>query len=77
MCGTTLAGMFRDDLHGITLGTVDGDPGVELGMHLPIGSKAPWDHIAEGVPPYLECPPRACDSRCVAKFSPSGPHVYG
>ena len=30
---------------GVTLGTVDGDPGVEIERHIFVGSKAPWDHI--------------------------------
>jgi hypothetical protein len=30
---------------GVTLGTVDGDPGVEIERHIFVGSKAHWDHI--------------------------------
>jgi len=44
-CGTTLCGTSRGDVHGVTLGTVDGDPGVDIEMHIFVGSKAPWDHI--------------------------------
>jgi len=29
----------------VTLGCVDGDPGVEIEQHLFVGSRASWDHI--------------------------------
>jgi len=29
-CGTTLCGTHQGEVHGVTLGTVDGDPGVEI-----------------------------------------------
>jgi hypothetical protein len=44
-CGTTLCGIYRDVVHGVALGTVNGDPGVEIEAHIFVGSKAPWDHI--------------------------------
>jgi hypothetical protein len=44
-CGTTLCGMHKGQVHGVALGTVDGDPGVEIEAHIFVGSKAPWDHI--------------------------------
>ena len=57
-CGTTLAGLADGVVHGVTLGSVDGDPHVEIGAHLFVGSKAPWDHIGGTAPQYLEHPPR-------------------
>ncbi|HKY92349.1 MAG TPA: GFA family protein [Nevskiaceae bacterium] len=51
-CGTTLCGTHDDAVHGVTLGSVDGDPGVRIGMHLFVGSKAPWDHIGGDAPQY-------------------------
>jgi hypothetical protein len=51
-CGTTLCGTFEGKIHGVTLGSVDGDPGVEIGMHIMVGSKAPWDHIGGDAPQY-------------------------
>ncbi len=57
-CGTSLCGLFEDTVHGVTLGTVDGDPGVEIEMHLFVGSKAPWDHIGGPAPQYEEMPPQ-------------------
>ena len=55
-CGSALAGMLADDVHGITLGTVDGDPGVEIEMHIHVASKAPWDHIGGNAPQFAEGP---------------------
>jgi hypothetical protein len=58
-CGSTLCGMAGDEVHGVTLGSVDGDPGVEITMHIFVGSKAPWDHIGGDAPQYAEGPPPA------------------
>jgi hypothetical protein len=55
-CGTTLAGMHAGAVHGVTLGSVDGDPGVRIAMHIFVGSRAPWDHIG-GDAPQFEGPP--------------------
>jgi hypothetical protein len=44
-CGSTLCGTHQGEVHGVTLGCVDGDPGVQLEAHLFVGSRAPWDHI--------------------------------
>lgn len=49
-CGTTLCGTHKGKVHGVTLGTVNGDPGVEIEMHIFVGSKAPWDHIGGPAP---------------------------
>src|SRR5215469_3911115 len=56
-CGSTLCGLHGDDVHGVTLGTVDGDPGITITMHIFTGSKAPWDHIGGEAPQYPEFPP--------------------
>jgi hypothetical protein len=55
-CGSALAGMLHDDVHGITLGTVDGDPEVQIKMHIHVASKAPWDHIGGDAPQFMEGP---------------------
>ena len=44
-CGSTLCGLYQGKVIGVTLGTVDGDPEVEIERHIFVGSKAPWDHI--------------------------------
>lgn len=57
LCGSTLCGTASGEVHGVTLGSVDGDPGVEIEMHIFVGSKATWDHIGGDAPRYLEFPP--------------------
>lgn len=56
-CGTTLCGMTGTQVHGVTLGSVDGDPGVAIAMHICVGSKAPWDHIGGSAPQFDGLPP--------------------
>lgn len=56
-CGSTLNGVYMGEVHGVTLGCVNGDPEIKLGKHIYVGSKASWEVIAEGVPQYDEAPP--------------------
>lgn len=51
-CGTTMCGTHRGEVHGVPLGTVNGDPGVEIRAHIFVGSKAPWDHIGGTAPQF-------------------------
>ena len=51
-CGSTLCGVFNGKVHGVALGTVDGDPGVQIDAHTFVGSKAPWDHIGGSAPQF-------------------------
>jgi hypothetical protein len=53
-CGSTLCGMRGGSVHGVTLGSVDGDPGVEIESHIFVASKAPWDHIGGSAPQFAE-----------------------
>ena len=39
-CGSTLCGTFDGVVHGVTLGCVNGDPEIEIRMHIFVGSKA-------------------------------------
>ncbi len=55
-CGSTLCGHYLGEIHGVTLGCLDGDPGVEIEMHLFVGSKAPWDHIGGEAIQFEEFP---------------------
>ncbi len=57
VCGTTLCGIYKGTIHGITLGSVNGDPEIEIGMHIYVGSKANWEIIPERVIKYQEGPP--------------------
>lgn len=56
-CGSTLVGLYCDAVHGVALGSVDGDPGVQIEQHLFVGSRAPWDHIGGDAPQFDERPP--------------------
>jgi len=53
-CGSTLCGVFQGTIHGITLGCVNGDPEVQIGRHIYVGSKAAWEVMPEGVLQYEE-----------------------
>ena len=51
-CGSTLCGLFGDKVHGITLGCLNDDPQIEIGMHIYVGSKATWEILPTNVPLY-------------------------
>jgi hypothetical protein len=51
--------MYQGQVHGVALGTVDGDPGVRIEMHIFVGSKAPWDCIGGEAPQFTGFPPQA------------------
>lgn len=55
-CGSTLCGIVDGDVHGVTLGCVNGDPEIEIGQHIFVGSKATWEIIPEGVTTFEEGP---------------------
>ncbi|MBF0383081.1 MAG: GFA family protein [Magnetococcales bacterium] len=55
-CGSTMCGTYQGEVHGVTLGCVNGDPEVEIGMHIFVGSKAKWEKMPEGVVQYQEYP---------------------
>jgi hypothetical protein len=46
--------MYNQQVHGLTLGCIEGDPGVEIGMHIFVDSRAPWDHIGGDAVQYAE-----------------------
>lgn len=51
-CGSTLCGTHNGEVHGVTLGCIDGDPGVQIEIHIFVGSRAPWDHIGGDAPQF-------------------------
>jgi len=57
ICGSTLCGMVNGKVHGVTLGCINGDPAIEIGMHIFVGSKASWETIPDDAPHYEEWPP--------------------
>jgi len=56
ICASTLCGIFNEQIHGVTLGCINGDPEIELSRHIYVDSKAKWETIPEGVPQYREGP---------------------
>ena len=58
-CGSTLCGVFENEIHGVTLGCLNEDPNIEIGRHIFVGLKASWEVIPNGVTQYLEHPPEA------------------
>jgi hypothetical protein len=58
VCGSMLCGIVAGEVHGIALGCLDDDPGIELEMHIFVGSKAAWDVIPEDAVQYDAFPPQ-------------------
>ena len=58
-CGSTLAGTENGRITSITLGTVEGDPGIRPESHIFADSKAGWHDINDDLPQYDEWPPEA------------------
>ncbi len=52
-----LAFKWEGRIAAITLGTVDGDPGIRPSSHIFVGSKAPWHDIVDDLPQFQEWPP--------------------
>ena len=51
-CGSTLCGIFNGQVHGVTLGCLNGDPEIEIGYHIFVDSKAAWEVMPTGVPQF-------------------------
>ena len=56
-CGSTLAGTDEGEITTVTLGTVEGDPGIKPEFHIFTGSKARWHEIHDDLPQFEERPP--------------------
>ena len=56
-CGSTLCGIYKNEVHGVTLGCLNEDPQIEIGRHIFVGSKANWELMPEGVRQYQEHAP--------------------
>lgn len=56
-CGSSLAGTDHGKITAITLGTVEGDPGIQPESHIFAGSRARWDEINDDLPQFDEWPP--------------------
>ncbi|WP_163134423.1 GFA family protein [Agarivorans sp. Alg241-V36] len=56
-CGSTLVGVYQEEVHGVTLGCLNGDPNIKLSRHIYVDSKASWELIADGVPQFKKQAP--------------------
>ena len=57
VCGSIIGGAENGKIISVTLGTIDGDPGVTPRSHIFVGSKAPWHDITDDLPQFDEWPP--------------------
>ena len=57
MYGSTLCGTFNGQVHGVTLGCINGDPEIIIGRHIFVGSKAKWEPMPNDVLQYDESAP--------------------
>lgn len=55
-CGSTLVAFMGEDVFGVAIGSLDGDPDVEIGSHVFVGSRARWDVIGDTAPQFHEWP---------------------
>ncbi len=53
-CGSSLAATKNGNITSITLGTVEGDPGIKSESHIFVGSKAEWYDISDDLPQFEE-----------------------
>ena len=56
-CGSTLAGTDNGKLTTVTLGSIEGSPGIKPNAHIFVGSKAQWHEITDDLLQYDEWPP--------------------
>jgi hypothetical protein len=52
VCGSSLFGLQWPDGPGtvVTMGTIDGDPGIRPSLHINVEFKAPWEEIRDDLP---------------------------
>jgi hypothetical protein len=54
VCGSTLCGVFDDEIHGVTLGCLNDEPDIEEIHHIFVDSKAGWEVMPASVTMYSE-----------------------
>jgi hypothetical protein len=57
VCGSTLCTVYKGQVFQLSLGCINGDPDVEIGKHIYIGSKAKWEVIPDNVTQFEEDEP--------------------
>lgn len=55
-CGSTLCTVYQGQVFQVSLGCVNGDPEIEIGQHIFVGSKARWELLPEGITQFTEAP---------------------
>lgn len=48
-CGSTLCTVHKGQVFQVMLGCVNGDPDIEIGRHIYVGSKATWEVLPDGL----------------------------
>jgi len=61
VCGSSLAGVEKGKVTMVTLGTVEGDPGIRPDFHEFVGSRAQWHKITDDLPQFEEWPPNSTE----------------
>jgi hypothetical protein len=56
VCGSTLVGFLGEDVLGVDIGCLDGDPDIALGEHIFVDSKPSWHVIGGAAPQHPEWP---------------------
>ena len=56
-CGSSMAGTVDGKVTSVTMGSIEGDPGIRPESHIFAGSKAGWHHIDDQLPRFDEWPP--------------------
>ncbi len=56
-CGSRLGSANKGRIDSVTLGTIEGDPGIRPRSHIFVGSKATWHDITDELPQFEEWPP--------------------
>lgn len=51
-CGSPLLAFDNDELRCVTLGTVDGDPGLRPEYHMHVVDKVPWYEVTDSLPQF-------------------------
>ena len=54
VCGSTLCGVLDDEVHGVTLGCLNGEPDMEDIHHIFVDSKASWEVMPPDVTTFSE-----------------------
>jgi len=57
VCGSTLCTVNKGEVFQVTLGCINGDPELEIGKHIFVGSKAKWEVMPNNVVQFEEGPP--------------------